>query len=87
VTWGGQLLPVLGRQLGFSWDFLGLSMRPGMVTAYQIFFVILGVIFAQAVLLRLLRAFQDVSLKRLSLKENWPILTLAAVYIWLFWAG
>jgi hypothetical protein len=42
---------------------------------------------AQAVLLRLLRAFQDVSLKRLSLRENWPVLTLGAVYIWLFWAG
>jgi len=87
MSWGGQLLPVLGRQLGFSWDFLGLSMHPGMVKAYQIFFVLIGVIAAQAVLLRLLRAFQDVSLKRLSARENWPLLTLAVVYIWLFWAG
>ncbi len=87
MSWGGQLLPVLGRQLGFSWDFLGLSMRPGMVKAYQIFFVLVGLIAAQAVLLRLLRAFHDVSLKRLSLRENWPLLTLAVVYIWLFWAG
>ena len=87
MSWGGQLLPVLGRQLGFSWDSLGLSMGPGMVKAYQIFFVLVGLMAAQAVLLRLLRAFQDVSLKRLSARENWPILTLAAVYIWLFWAG
>lgn len=87
MSWGGQLLPVLGRQLGFSWDFLGLSMHPGMVKAYQIFFVLIGVIAAQAVLLRLLRAFHDVSLKRLSLRQNWPLLTLAVVYIWLFWAG
>jgi polyferredoxin len=87
ISWGGQLFPVLGRQLGFSWDFLGLSMHPGMVKAYQIFFVLIGVIAAQAVLLRLLRAFQDVSLKRLSARENWPLLTLAVVYIWLFWAG
>jgi transcriptional regulator with AAA-type ATPase domain len=87
ISWGGQLFPVLGRQLGFSWDFLGLSMRPGIVKAYQIFFVLVGVIAAQAVLLRLLRAFHDVSLKRLSSRENWPILTLAVVYIWFFWAG
>jgi transcriptional regulator with AAA-type ATPase domain/ferredoxin len=87
ISWGGQLFPVLGRQLGFSWDFLGLSMRPGMIKAYQIFFVLVGVIAAQAVLLRLLRAFHGVSLKRLSSRESWPILTLAVVYIWLFWAG
>lgn len=87
MSWGGQLFPVLGRQLGFSWDFLGLSMHPGMVKAYQIFFVLIGVIAAQAVLLRLLRAFHAVSLKRLSLRENWPLLTLAVAYIWLFWAG
>jgi hypothetical protein len=62
-------------------------MRPGIVKAYQIFFVLVGVIAAQAVLLRLLRAFHDVSLKHLSSRENWPILTLAVVYIWFFWAG
>lgn len=87
MSWGGQLLPVLGRQLGFSWDFLGLSMRPGMVKAYQIFFVLVGVIAAQAILLRLLRAFHDVSIKRLSPRESWPILILAVVYVWFFWAG
>ena len=84
---GGQLLPTVGRQLGFAWDFLGLNIAPWLVIACQILFVLIGAFASKAVLKKLLHSRQDTSSQRLSFRQRWPILLLAAVYILFFWAG
>lgn len=87
INWGGQFIPVLGRQLGFQWDFLGLNISHWLVIGCQILFVLIGALASKAVLKRILRARQKTSISHLSLKQRWPILSLAAVYILLLWAG
>ncbi|MCJ7540401.1 MAG: 4Fe-4S binding protein, partial [Desulfobacterales bacterium] len=84
---GGRLLPTLGGYFGFDWDFLMVSMGPGLIKVHQIVFVLIGVLASKAVLLRLLRNRHQAPLKRLSLRQTWPILLLAASYIWMFWTG
>jgi DNA-binding NtrC family response regulator/ferredoxin len=84
IVYGGQLLPTLSRQLGFSWDFLGMSIDPGLIKVVQIVLVLIGAVASQSVLKRLLRSHWITSLQRLSFKQRWPILLLGAGYIWFF---
>ena len=87
IRLGGRLLPTLGGYFGYNWDFLMVNMGPGLIKVHQIAFVLIGAIASRAVLLRLLRRRHHAPLKRLSLRQTWPILLLAASYIWMFWAG
>ena len=87
ISRGGQLFPTLGRQLGFDWDFLVVSTGPWLVKVLQIVFILIGVFASRAVLKGLLGSRQHTSSQRLSLRQRWPILLLATVYIWLFWTG
>ncbi len=84
---GGRLLPTLGGYFGFDWDFLVVSMGPGLIKVHQIVFVLIGVLASRAVLLRLLRHRHHAPLKRLSLRQTWPIMLLGASDILMFWAG
>jgi hypothetical protein len=87
IIYGGQLLPTLSRQLGFSWNFLGISIDPGLIKFIQIVLVLIGAVASQSVLKRLLQSHWMTSLQRLSFKQRWPILLLGAGYIWFFGAG
>jgi hypothetical protein len=87
ISRGGQLLPTLGRQLGFNWDFLVVSMNPLWIKCYQTIFILIGVFASKAILTNLYCSHLDSSLTRLSFRHRWPILVLAALYIYLFWAG
>ena len=84
---GGQLFPSLGRQLGFDLDFLMVSMDPLWIKFYQTAFILIGVFASRAVLTNIFRSHLNSSFTRLSLRHQWPILLLAVVYIYLFWAG
>ena len=86
INLGGRLVPMLGRQLGFNWGFLTVNMGPGLIKVFQVFFILVGFFVSSAVLIRLLRSCQSISSKHLSLRQRWPILLLAAVYIWIFWS-
>jgi NAD-dependent dihydropyrimidine dehydrogenase PreA subunit len=84
ISRGGQLFPTLGRQLGFDWNFLGVSVGPWLVKVIQIGFVLVGVFASSALLKKLLNTRQSNSIKRLFFSQQWPIWLLAAVYIWFF---
>jgi len=87
ISRGGQLFPTLGRQLGFDWSFLGVSIGPWLVKGLQIGFVLLGVFASGALLKKLLNSRRQISIQRLSFGQQWPIWLLAAVYVWLFFMG
>ncbi|MGW8324815.1 MAG: sigma 54-interacting transcriptional regulator, partial [Desulfobacterales bacterium] len=53
ISRGGQLLPTLGRQLGFNWDFLVVSMNPLWIKCYQTIFILIGVFASKAILTNL----------------------------------
>jgi ferredoxin len=84
MVYGGQLLPTLSRQLGFSWGFLGISMDPALIKVIQIGLVLVGIAAAQSVLKRLLRSHWMPSLQRLSCKQRLPVWLLGAGYVWFF---
>jgi len=87
ISLGGQFFPALGRQLGFDWNFLMVSMGPWWIKFYQIVFILVGVFASKVVLANLFRSHLDSSLSRISFRHQWPILLLAGVYIYLLWAG
>jgi len=87
ISLGGQLLPTLGRQFGFNWDFLGVNIGPWLVKACQILFILMGVLAARAVLKRLLRSRLQTAMQHLAWQQHGPIWLLGAVYIGLFWTG
>ena len=87
ISLGGQFFPTLGRQLGFDWDFLMVSMSPWWIKVHQTAFILVGVLASRAVLKNILRLHKDSSKLRLSFRHQWPILLLAAAYVHLFWAG
>lgn len=87
ISKGGQFFPTLGRQIGFDWDFLMVSMNPLWIKFYQTVFILIGVFASKAVLTNLYRSHLETSSTHLSFRHQWPILLLAAVYMYLFWVG
>ena len=87
ISKGGQFFPTLGRQIGVDLNFLMVSMDPLWINFYQTVFILVGVFASKAVLTNLFRSHLDSSLTHLSFRHQWPILLLAAVYVYLFWAG
>lgn len=87
INRGGQVLPSLGRQLGFDWNFLGLSIGPWLIKIQQLVLILVGVFAAKVILKKLLGSRQDTPLERLSLRQQGPIWLLAGVYGWFFLAG
>lgn len=84
---GSQLLPTLGRQVGVDLGFLMVNMNSFWIKFNQTVFILIGVFASKAVLTNLFRSHMDSSSTHLSFRYQWPILLLAAVYFYLFWAG
>jgi ferredoxin len=84
LTYAVQLFPVLGRQLGYNWDVLGLGINPGMIKFLQVMCVVLGVLASRAIMYSLARTHEETFLDRQTRKKRWVILLLGAVYIILF---
>jgi transcriptional regulator with AAA-type ATPase domain len=87
ISQGSQLFPTLGRQIGVNLDFLMVSVSPWWIKFHQTALILIGVFASRAVLKNLFRSHLDSSLTRLSFRQQWPILLLASVSIYLFWAG
>jgi len=85
LTLGGQLLPSLGRQLGFGWNSFEVNIGPGLVKACQILVVLIGLFASQAVFKRLIGTYQQAT--PLLWRQYWPIWLLAVGYVGLFGAG
>ncbi len=83
----GQFLPVLGRQLGFYWDFLGVSANSGFVKILQILIVIVGMFASRAILVSLARKHEEDHRSSHTVQRRWPIVLLATLYVWLFVTG
>ena len=88
LTMGGQILPVLGRQLGITAALPYAGMSPAGVKAIQFFLVILGYAGSTGVLRKILRTEEGLTRPRkLSFGQTWPAPVLTAVYLWMFLAG
>jgi hypothetical protein len=87
ISQGSQLFPTLGRQIGVNLDFLMVSVSPWWIKFHQTAFILIGVFASRAVLKNLFRSHLDSSLTRLSFRQQWPILLLASVSMYLFWAA
>jgi len=87
LLYGGQILPVLGRQLGFHWEAFGASGSAWAITSLQVMFILLGGWGSSVVLRRIYQAgFEDQSPKT---PFSWrlPVILTTISYIWLFIAG
>jgi ferredoxin len=84
LVYAGQLLPVLGRQLGYNWDVLGLGVDLNMIKFLQVMCVLLGVLASRAIMYSLARTHEEIFLERQPWKKRGAILLLGAVYIILF---
>jgi transcriptional regulator with GAF, ATPase, and Fis domain/polyferredoxin len=85
----GSFFPVLGRQIGINLDFLNFTASPGIVTFWQVVFLLGGMGLSYLFLQILMRKHQVESTNILVFSQvKWlPIFFLAAVYIWFFMAG
>ena len=83
----GQFFPVLGRQLGFYWDLLGVSAGSGFVKTLQIFILVIGMFASRAILLSLARKHEEDHLPSHTVRRRWPIALLSGLYVWFFVIG
>lgn len=83
---GGQLLPVLGRQIGFDWELLGVGGPDWGIKMLQIMLVLLGT-WGSSMVLRRLYLEGEPGAGDLPFSWRLPLLTLTAGYLWLFIAG
>ncbi|MBW2465891.1 MAG: 4Fe-4S binding protein [Deltaproteobacteria bacterium] len=84
---GGQLVPVLGRQLGFNWEGYGASGAPWAITTLQIMIIMAGGWGASAVLKRIYRSCFEISPEKPPVSWRIPVMLTAICYIWFFIAG
>jgi transcriptional regulator with AAA-type ATPase domain len=83
----GLVIPVLGRQLGFVWDFLGVSAEPLSIKAIQFFIILIGTLGSAAVLKRIIKSQIGESIHFNMSRRLVPVLVLAATYFWLVLKG
>jgi polyferredoxin len=83
----GMLIPVLGRQIGFAWESLGMSTSPVMVKAIQIMIVLIGAVGSRTILNRLVKQHEQDYSESKKWRLLWPMLTVSLVYIYLFATG
>ncbi len=83
----GLILPVLGRQLGFNWDAFGIQAASSFVTLFQVLLVLVGLLTSRIVLNKIRQRYEKKYTVAMTLKRSWPLLLLAAVYIYFFIAG
>jgi polyferredoxin len=85
---GGQLLPVLGRQLGFTIQLPGYTASTLVVKTLQVFLVSLGALCSAGVIRKVLRLRKDGEPPvRLTFMHYWPVLIPALIYLWMFLSG
>ena len=87
LLFGGQILPVLGRQFGMNWEAFGASGAPWAITTLQVIIVLLGGWGSSIVLSRIYRSALDE--KHAKTPRSWrlPALLVTIGYVWLFIAG
>jgi len=84
---GGQILPVLGRQLGMNWEALGASGAPWAITTLQVMLVLVGGMGALMVLKRIYRDSLKGNPTKIPFAWRLPVVLATICYIWLFIAG
>jgi hypothetical protein len=87
LLFGGQILPVLGRQLGLNWEELGASGAPWAITTLQVMLVFAGGLGACVVLKRIYRSFFNEKQAGIPFAWRLPVILTTICYIWLFIAG
>ena len=84
---GGQILPVLGRQVGMDWEALGASGAPWAITTLQVTLVLVGGLGSAAVLRRIYQSAFEESPPKIPFSWRLPVALTTICYIWLFIAG
>ena len=80
----GLLIPVVGKQLGFEWGFLGASAGSGITKTLQILVILLGTLASKAILTRLAKKHEQEYTVRMTWRRHLPVFMLSAAYIYLF---
>ena len=80
----GLIIPVLGRQLGFNWDTLGIHAASGSVTVFQVLTILAGLIASRVVLNKVRQNYEAHHTNPTTLRRSWPLVLLATVYIYFF---
>jgi hypothetical protein len=83
----GLLIPVFGRQLGVTWEFLGVSASPAVTKAIQILLILIGAIGFRIIISRLAKQHEQDSPVRKTWRLLWPVLIVSLIYIYLFAIG
>ncbi|MBW2182797.1 MAG: hypothetical protein JRF49_02875, partial [Deltaproteobacteria bacterium] len=83
----GLLIPVFGRQLGVTWEFLGVSASPAVTKAIQILLILIGAIGFRIIISRLAKQHEQDYPVRKTWRLLWPVLILSLIYIYLFVIG
>ena len=83
----GLILPVLGRQLGFNWDAFGIHVASGFVILLQVLLVLVGLLTSRIVLNKIRERYEVQHTTQMKLNRSWPLLLLAAAYIYFFISG
>jgi len=84
---GGQLLPVLGRQLNIQLEAYGASGAPWAITTLQIILLLLGNRGSSMVLRRIYWSDDDNPQEKTPLSWRLPLIITTVGYAWLFIAG
>jgi DNA-binding NtrC family response regulator/polyferredoxin len=87
LLFGGQVLPVLGRQFGMNWEAFGASGAPWAITTLQVLFVLLGGWGSSIVLSRIYRSTIDENHTKIPRSWRLPAILVTISYVWLFIAG
>ncbi|MCP4671010.1 MAG: hypothetical protein GY857_06865, partial [Desulfobacula sp.] len=69
------------------WDFLMVSMGPGLVKVHQTGFILIALLLSQTILVQMLRNRYALPIKSLAFHQKIPLQLLAVLYILIFWAG
>jgi len=82
----GQLLPTLGRQFGFNWEFLDFSNKIGSITFWQVVFILAGLAASLAFLRTIIKNHQEEEkgILRFRRFRYLPILFLSGIYLGIF---
>jgi ferredoxin len=87
LLFGGQILPVLGRQFGMNWENLGASGAPWAITTLQVMLVLAGGLGSSVVLKRIYRSFFNEDPAGIPFAWRLPVILTTICYTWLFIAG
>ncbi len=80
----GNILPVLGRQIGINLEFLGFAGGLSAAKPWQVLLILAGTAASGLILLQLIKRHRQTDEPVNSFRRCQPLILLAVLYIWMF---